>query len=415
MFPKIIALDTDWTIFWGWLDGNKWGKGPGAASTLEDNIKQKDFWDIYDKTNPKNKCGMFADVPDIIGDILKNGAKLAIVSRNKHKSLCDRALWHWKAQDGKGGYKPIIELVTYNEIYDKDPVTHFNKIHSYDTNVYYSDMLYFDDDATSNIVEMMIGVTFQVSRDQKGLTWANYKEGLEVWRRNKSIITPWKGLKVSSYPKAKFIGYSGMDIDTIKLLEKGWRRHDRKEAARYGFAVYIADNPAIAEYFNRWIKYAFGGESAETVVCKLYARDGEIWDKLNKIWVADDTTLKTDEKGKAFDVAWSQEDRDRLVASWGVHKPYVLFSRHPNMDNWKQPNMTPFPVPDLKRWNEMVVYPQIQEAQLLAVRMSQSELEHDMKNGVHLHYEKKLKEWNIKTPHETLTELGKYGESSEFH
>ena len=66
-----------------------------------------------------------------------------------------------------------------------------------------------------------------------------------MWRRNKAIHSPWHGLNLNSYPKKKFIGYSGMDLETIKLLEGGGRRHDRKEAARWGFAMYVADDPAM--------------------------------------------------------------------------------------------------------------------------------------------------------------------------
>ena len=94
-------------------------------------------------------------------------------------------------------------------------------------------------------VPVLLGVTFQVSRGQQGLTWQNYQEGLAMWRRNKAIHSPWYGLNLNSYRKRKFIGYSGMDLETIKLLEAGGRRHDRKEAARWGFAMYVADNPAM--------------------------------------------------------------------------------------------------------------------------------------------------------------------------
>ncbi|KAJ8463365.1 hypothetical protein ONZ45_g17608 [Pleurotus djamor] len=358
---------------------------------------------------------MYADVPEIIGDILNNGARLAIVSRNRSKDMCDRALWFWKVNDGTGNYRPLIDLVTYDEVYDRSKVEHFKKIKSYDSSLKYSDMILFDDEATNNTVEMMLGVTFKVSRNQKGLTWNNYRAGIDVWRRNQRIISPFLGLKLSSYSRPKFIGYSGMDIGSIKLLEQGLRRHDRKEAARYGFAVYVADNPAIAKYFQEWIKYAFGGKSATTIVCKIYARDGAIWDRMNKIWVPDKATTKTDVKATPFKLAWSQEDRDREVLAWGVSKPYVLFARHPNMDKFKQPRGTPrFPVPNLKRWNEMVVYPQIQEAQLLAIRMTDSEVNADIRNGIHLHYEKKFQEWNITAPPATHQEVTKFGEMREF-
>ena len=37
--------------------------------------------------NHNRACGMYADVPKIIKDILKNGAKIAIVSRNTSKAM----------------------------------------------------------------------------------------------------------------------------------------------------------------------------------------------------------------------------------------------------------------------------------------------------------------------------------------
>ncbi|KAJ8514905.1 hypothetical protein ONZ45_g7603 [Pleurotus djamor] len=417
-FPKVVALDTDWTIFWGFLDADRWGKGPNASPRVEDNVQYKDFWEVYDRSNPSIKCGMFADVPEIIGDILKNGAKLAIVTRNRSQALCDRVLWYWKANDGTGTYKPILELTSYYEVYDTDKVEHFKKIRSYYHQANFTDMILFDDEATNNTVEMMIGVTFQVSRDQKGLTWDNYRTGIDMWRRNQSIITPFLGLNLACYPRHKFIGYSGMDINTTKLLESGLRRNDREEAARWGFAVYVADNPAIAKYFAGWIKPFFQGQpnnSAQTIVCKIYVRDGDIWNRINKIWVPDDINIQTNVKSTPFHVGWSQEDRDRLVASWGVQKPYVLFARHPNMDNWKQPYApSTFPVPKPKRWNEMAIYPQIQEAQLLVIRMTDYEVATEIRNGNHLHYEKKRGAWNITMTPETLGDIYKHGEQYEF-
>src|SRR4051794_12041783 len=38
-------------------------------------------------SNQNNKCRMYEDVPRIVSDILKNGAKLAIVSRNTSKEM----------------------------------------------------------------------------------------------------------------------------------------------------------------------------------------------------------------------------------------------------------------------------------------------------------------------------------------
>ncbi|TFK22409.1 hypothetical protein FA15DRAFT_748753 [Coprinopsis marcescibilis] len=403
-YPKVVALDTDWTIFWGWLNKNTWGKGAGAFNPVQDNINQVNYWEIQDRTNANNKCGMYADIPRIVEDILKNGAKIAVVSRNTSKDMCDRALWYWKVKDDHGKEKRLIELVKFDEVYDSEKTVHFEKIKGY-TGHHYTEMIHYDDEAPNNIVEMMLGVTFQVSRDQKGLTWENYQEGLDMWRRNKAIESPWHGLDLNLYPKKKLIGYSGMDLETIKLLEAGGRRHDRIEAARWGYAMYVADDPAVAKYFANWIKQTAFGPQAQTIVCAIYARDDSIFNSLPKIWVPDQNDMKTNVSSpNKFQVAWSQEDRDRKVASWGVKKPYILFSRHPNMGRG-------FPVPNNWRFNEMVVYGQVQEALMLTVRLSDQELNHHVQNGPHLHYEQKFSEWNITVPNEARADFRRWNEN----
>ncbi|KIK95090.1 hypothetical protein PAXRUDRAFT_407884 [Paxillus rubicundulus Ve08.2h10] len=156
MYPKLVALDTDWTLFWGWLDPKQsnWGKGPGAYSPAEDNIEKVDYWDIRDRSI---KCGLYADVPRIIKDIQKNGAKIAIVSRNSSKGLCDRALWYWKVNDASGKERSIIDLVKFDEVYDRPKTEHFAKIKGW-TKYEYHDMILFDDEAINNTVEMMLGM-----------------------------------------------------------------------------------------------------------------------------------------------------------------------------------------------------------------------------------------------------------------
>ncbi|KIK93899.1 hypothetical protein PAXRUDRAFT_144010 [Paxillus rubicundulus Ve08.2h10] len=385
MYPKLVSLDTDWTLFWGWLDPKQsnWGKGPGAYSPVEDNIEQVDYWDLRDRTNHNIKCGLYADIPRIIKDILQNGAQIAIVSRNRSKGLCDRALWYWKVNDASGKERSIIDMVKFNEVYDRDMTEHFSKIKGW-TNFNYFDMIHFDDEATNNVVEMMLGVTFQVSRDQKGLTWDNYQEGIEMWRRNQRIRSPFLGRDLNSYPKKKLIGYAGMDQGTIDLLQAGGRRQDRKEAARWGYAMYVADNPAIASYFNQWIKGNAFGQSAQT-----------------RIWVPDQGNLQTDvQKWDAFRIAWSQEDRDRTVANWGVQKPYVLFARHPNMG-------AGFPVRS-GRWNEMVVYGQTQEALFLTVPLSDQEVKSAAQGP---RFEQMISSWNIVVPAETKADFRAHGEN----
>jgi len=414
MYPKVVALDTDYTIFFGWLNEKTWGKGRGAYKLVEDNIEQNNQWEVRDRTNWKNKCRMHADVPDIIQDILKNGAKLAIVSRNTNKAMCDRALWYFKVKDKDGNMKSLIDLVDYDEVYEKDKTVHFGKIKGW-AGCHYTDMILFDDNPINNTVEMKSGVTFQVLRDKKGLTWANYNHGIGMWRRNKAIESPWHGLNLNSYPKKKFLGYSGMDIGTIKLLEDGGRRHDRAEAARWGYAMYVADDPAIAKYFSEWITKTTKGFSQSTV-CEVYARDGDIWDRMNKIWVPNEGDMQTNNKsGNASKIARSQEDRDLMVEGWGVKKPYVLFARHQNMgDNWGKTKLR-FPIRNNRRFNEMVVYPQIQESLIVIKRMSKETLEQAVQRGEsgHLHYQKKMNAWNITVPKKTFADFTKHGEN--FH
>ncbi|EIN11909.1 hypothetical protein PUNSTDRAFT_142120 [Punctularia strigosozonata HHB-11173 SS5] len=282
MYPKLVALDTDWTIFSGWLNSNEWGKGPNATPLIQNNILKVTEWEVRDQSNYDLVCIMYADIPRIIQDIKKHGAKLAIVSRNTSKELCDRALWYFYAYDAHGNKRSLIDLVDFDEIYDEDKVNHFRKIKGW-TNFHYSDMVLYDDEAINNTVEMILGVTFQVSRDQRGLTWDNYQDGLAMWRRNRGIHSPWRGLDVHLYPKRKLIGYSAMDLDTIKLLEAGGRRQDRTEGARWGYAMYVTDNPTIAKFFSEWIKKTTFGPQASTMVCAIYARDSDIFHRMNKV------------------------------------------------------------------------------------------------------------------------------------
>lgn len=89
------------------------------------------------------------------------------------------------------------------------------------------------------------GVTFQVSRDQQGLTWTNYNKGIELWRRCRRIRSSYIDQNPRSYPKRRFIGYAGMDEGTVNLLTSGKHRVDLKESARWGYASYITDNPKL--------------------------------------------------------------------------------------------------------------------------------------------------------------------------
>lgn len=95
---------------------------------------------ISSVSNHANQIQLNGDIPQIVTDILKRGASLAIVSRNTSKALyvyfkiirttircliticwprCDRALYYFKAIDPESGeQKPIIEMVRYDEVVD---------------------------------------------------------------------------------------------------------------------------------------------------------------------------------------------------------------------------------------------------------------------------------------------------------
>ncbi|KAJ8094245.1 hypothetical protein PM082_006784 [Marasmius tenuissimus] len=409
MYPKVVALATDWCIFSGNLDKNTWGKGPGARPKIEDNIHRVNDHIVRDRTNANHKCQLYPDIPRIVADILKNGAKLAIVSRNSSKAMMDRALYYFMVKDQHGKDRRLIRLVTYDEVYDKHKTVHFRAIRGYNQERY-ADMILFDRMKQSTRVEMMLGVTFQYCPN--GLNWSTYQEGIANWRRTKALHSPWHGLQLTAYPKRKLLGYSGMDIGTIELLEKGGRRHDRKEAARWGYAMYVADDPRVAKYFSDWIKATAFGPQAKTIVCEIYARDGDKWDKMDKIWVPDHRhDLKTHVNEKEVTVATSELKRDKQVAAWGVHRPYVLFSRHPNMG--KRDGLM-FPIPTPQRFNELVIYGQTQQNLIVIKRMTDAQLSQAIKNKVNLRYEHRIPEWNIKVPEETKADFRKHHERPTF-
>ncbi|KIK95089.1 hypothetical protein PAXRUDRAFT_407850 [Paxillus rubicundulus Ve08.2h10] len=190
MYPKLVALDTDRTIFSGSLDELVWGKGPSASRKLSDNIQRVDDWLLRDKSNHDNEIRLNPDVPIIINDILKNGASLAIVSRNTSKALCDRALYYFKAMDpNTGEQKSIIQMVKYDEVVDEPKTKHFERIRGW-SKIHYTDMILFDHEPESDIVETVQGVTIHVCSNKGGLTWEDYSRGIELWRRNQGKPSP---------------------------------------------------------------------------------------------------------------------------------------------------------------------------------------------------------------------------------
>ncbi|PPR01111.1 hypothetical protein CVT24_000407 [Panaeolus cyanescens] len=393
MFPKVVSISTDWCTYSGDLN-NTWGKGRGAYAKVEDNIIRVNDRLVQDRTNSNFKCQLYPDVPRIVEDILKNGAKLAIVSRNKYKNMTDRVFYYFMAKDKDGKDRRLIELVSYDEVYDKHKTEHFRAIHGYNGEPY-MDMLHFDKMKQSTRVEMMLG-QYDLNLVER------YKLGA-----HKNIP------RGARHLASKLIGYSGMDLDTIELLEKGGRRQDRKEAARWGYAMYVADDPRVAKYFSDWIKKTAFGPQAKTIVCRIYARDGDIWDNMNKIWVPDNRhDLKTHVDKDEITVADSDLKRDKQVGSWGVSRPYVLFCRHPNMG--KRDGLQ-FPIPEPQRFNELAIYGQTQESLIVIERMTDEELNEAIRNKENIQYEHKIPEWNITVPEETKADFRKFRENPTLH
>ncbi|KAK1227921.1 hypothetical protein PQX77_009060 [Marasmius sp. AFHP31] len=308
-----------------------------------------------------------------------------------------------KDQNGKD--RRFIELVSYDEVYPEHKTEHFRRIRGYN-NEPYKDMV---TGTLSSSLSPSLKILFPDFIRQNESEYQSRDDA----RRHVPALSQWADLvdlpgRAGYLASRKFIGYSGMDLDTIELLEKGGRRHDRKEAARWGYAMYVADDPRVARYFSDWIKATAFGPQAKTIVCEIYARDGDKWDQMNKIWVPDHRhDLKTDVNRDELTVATSELKRDQQVAAWGVRRPYVLFSRHPNMG---RRDGLQFPIPNPQRFNEMVIYGQTQENLIVINRMTDAQLDQAIKNKANLSYEHQIPEWNIKVPEQTKADFLRHRE-----
>ncbi|KAG2140522.1 uncharacterized protein EDB93DRAFT_1241866 [Suillus bovinus] len=351
-YPKLAALDTEC--------------GPNAHKPAEDNIELKSS--SHFSRNHNERWGMYGDVPKIIYNILKHNTKLAII--------CNRALWWWNVMDPKDNKKKsIIHMVKFNEVYDGW------------TPYKYTDMILFNEEATNNLVRVEQGIVFQVSRDQKGLTWGNYQQGLDQWRCLHTIRSPYIGQNLKSYSDPMFIGFTGMDEGMVNLLMQGKNRVDLKEAAHWGYAMYITDDARIVRYFANWIKSNAFGATART-----------------HIWAPEDSSIMTNIQGdNKFKIAWDQENRDAKVAEWGVKMPYILFSHHFHMGG--------MPIAPT-RWNEMVVYTPVQDALMLTIPLTDQQVDEKIAlGGQFVKFEEQISNWNIKVPDVTWADFKKYGEN----
>ncbi|KAJ3508894.1 hypothetical protein NLJ89_g5508 [Agrocybe chaxingu] len=206
--PKLVAFEVDNVIWTPPLDDKKFGNEGWVRGDLRENFELVNPRMLRDVKNHANQIWMSNDIPKIIHDLLLNNVPIAIVSRNANKDLCDRALWHFKAQNADNEWKPIIGYVVYDEIFSGTAsilqlpcwkhllfsgisllaarkTIHFNNIYGYAKgSIAYSDMLFFDTFSLDDVYRDLGVTTYLPSNFDNGLSWNDYNAGLDLWRRN---------------------------------------------------------------------------------------------------------------------------------------------------------------------------------------------------------------------------------------
>ena len=107
-------------------------------------------------------------------------------------------------------------------------------------------------------------------------------------------------------------------------------------------------------------------------------------------------------------IAEVQIQRDDVIArKFRVDKPYILFSRHHGMPRMQGTRLDPW-----KRFNEMVLPPQVQDALFYGqpISLSAARPQIDSHFLPIFNYHQVLHKWNIKTNWETMKEFRDYGE-----
>ncbi|KAF9524645.1 acid phosphatase-domain-containing protein [Crepidotus variabilis] len=391
-YPKIVALDTDVTIWKGSLDWS-WGH--------EDNIERVDRWLLRDKRNYNKQIRIYDDISAIVSDVLKNGAKLAIVSRTSSKALSDRALYYFNTINTDGKEWSIIHLVTYDEVVNESKANHFRRIHGWSNNDY-SEMLLFDDEGINNVVRVELGVSYQIIPYWRGLNWAGYQKGLNVWRRSQKLVIPsTPGYQRRPNP----IGYTGLPKFWIDLVNKGEGIVDRSADYRWGYGLYVTDSLGIAKRFRNWERQEM---RREAYVCAVYIRDFYTWVGLDKIWVPEyggGLVQMSNRTWTEEHTGLNQENRDaRIADQWGVQTPYVLFSRH----FW----FPTLPIPQGQRWNEMLLSTQVMRTNIYIEVLSDAEAD---RKGEFPPYQDLISTWKITVPAVTRQEFLSKREMSHYN
>ncbi|KAK5630020.1 hypothetical protein RRF57_005735 [Xylaria bambusicola] len=294
-------------------------------------------------------------------------------------------------------------------------------------------LILFDDKNENKEVELWKGVTFQkVENPGEGITWTDYCRGIDTWRRYQAIRIPLPQYSPSS--RRYFVGYVGTDVPNAERYKNGCRRLPTDRSARWGYGLYASDNPYISflviERLTDSSALFFSSAKRDDVekknlhIVKLYARDKNAFMNMQKVGISshcsvgqhDPNIIATlqcwvPERGKfhridsehlSFEETCNKNDRLDLKV-WkelGFHKPYLLFTRHHQMEDM-------YFLKKLERFNELVIYPQAQDAMFYGEVYTIEEAEAKVKSGEwkHREWNHHMKAWGIKMHPETKEEF----------
>ncbi|RWA06612.1 hypothetical protein EKO27_g8505 [Xylaria grammica] len=397
-FPLLVAFDLDGTIWSGWLSEHSHELGKGGWVTddrrKEDNLEMHvDAVTIRDKLNPHGfKCRVAKDLPKIASDVLRHGGRIAIASRNTNKNVTNRALSFIQVEDPRDKWpRPFTKYIKYNEVFDRSKSEHFELFQKW-LREGYEKMLLFDDKNENKEAELWKGVTFQkVENRSVGITWNDYSRGIDQWRRYNALRRPISGLRSKGEPY--FVGWVGTDVQNANRYARGDRRLPTDRSARwgYGFSLFFASNNRENE------------AKANLRIVALFARDKSAFINMNKCWIPEKGKFhQVDNKHLSFEQACDKNDvlDHKVWQEFGFHKPYLFFTRHHQMEGM------PF-LKDMERFNELVIYPQAQDAMFYGEVFTIEEVDAKVKSGEWKHrpFNHNIKAWNIKTHRDAKQEL----------
>ncbi|KAI1742122.1 acid phosphatase-domain-containing protein [Xylaria scruposa] len=398
-YPSIVAFDLDGTFWRGWLNEHRIGLKGMVSNDLRDNLAVKKYEGdmiIMDLTNNYIQCIVASDIIEIIQNLWEHRVAIAIVSRNTNKHLTDRALWLIKiAIPGYRDAKPFTDLLEYDEVKDVSKMEHFYNIKRA-SKVNYEDMILFDDKLENMEVELWQGVTFMKVDSGSGITWNDYRRGLDQWRRYKAIQFPIPHFRTGS-PKARLIGYVGADEASAMRYQEGKRRLKSNRPSRWGHGIYVTDNPHVAKFFAEWGRK---DNPQNQYIVPIFTRDWNTFERLGKVWVPEYGTFdQIDNLNQAEEKTAKHQHRldKQIMERFNVEKPFILFSRHhwmKNMDFLRRGT----------RFNEMVLYPNVQEALFFGEPFAITRVAVDIDEGrwTELKWHLHLRKYNIGIIPETM-------------